>query len=258
MTVLGMLLSGFLTIALWFEVSVATPEYFDATEKGLFVAAALMQTLLFLVSIIGFIGVVVKKLLFIRIYAYGQYVNFVLNVGFACYLFYTVSKFSKTAEYNICKAAIRDPNGEEQCNGFVNFIKYIISSNLSMFSLEGSIIVTRYLNNLKKHKYQKRQSRMVPTPRSAGFNRGSQLYSSVPNQDVDQQRLLSHSPGVNMHRPYASEDYNGQGEFNPYLNQTPRQSLDPNAVERGYGGGSWTYQDVAEAEKPPLPPSDQP
>lgn len=118
--------------------------------------------------------------------------------------------------------------------------------------------MTRYLNNLKKHKYQKRQSRMVPTPRSAGFNRASQLYSSVPNQDVDQQRLLSHSPGVNMHRPYASEDYNGQGEFNPYLNQTPRQSLDPNAVERGYGGGSWTYQDVAEAEKPPLPPSDQP
>lgn len=100
-----------------------------------------------------------------------------LNVGVASYLTYEVTHTLSHDQNLACKLAIKDPQAEEQCNGFLGFAtwvylviaaavilaeicRYPTCSSYFPLSLKGQIdgvvIVTRYLNQLKREKARAR------------------------------------------------------------------------------------------------------
>lgn len=116
---------------------------------------------------------------------------------------------------------------------------------------DGAIIVARYVNLIQSEKRTLRASRamdssefglkMVP-PKTT-------RYSSQVGSDT---QTLLHSPGF-AHPTYPSD---GTGEFNPY-EDVHTGGPGPSsyaydglpAVEAGYGGGSWSHDEISIAEK---------
>ncbi|KAF5317088.1 hypothetical protein D9611_003834 [Ephemerocybe angulata] len=276
MSALGILVAGLLSIVLWFEVSAManmTPG-----EKAAFVIAGIIETLLFIGSILGFVGAIVRKQLFLQTYAYFLYVHFFLNVGAAAYLFVMLGKFQDNASRVACDETITDGGAREDCQGLlrVTTTVYIVIASVVLF-LEGygAIIITRYLNLVKKEKRMLRESKrhtdsafsLQPLTRSFyGTSNDSRIYSPLNQQEhVYDPYLDAQLPGRPGHSRQVSE---GQ-EFDPYreavrsagpshsrftTDQTfvdaPEDPFRPAPpIEAGYGGGFWTHRDISEEEK---------
>jgi hypothetical protein len=77
----------------------------------------------------------VRKLLFVRIFAYTTYVHFVINIGVAAYLLYILTKFSNRAAYNACIKTITDADTRKQCQGFLQI------ANEVYFVVAGSVLL---------------------------------------------------------------------------------------------------------------------
>lgn len=83
----------------------------------------------------------------------------------------------------------------------------------------------------------------MPNFGGSGFG-GSGQYSALPGDQTDDISLLPRSPPT--------------GEFNPYINaEHPRFPSyatsaydEAPAFEEGYGGGSWSHDQIAQDEKP--------
>lgn len=70
-----------------------------------------------------FVGAVVRKQLFVQIYAYFIYVHFVLNLGVASYLLYTLVHVSTIDQNKACQLAIQDTTAQGQCTGLLKVIR---------------------------------------------------------------------------------------------------------------------------------------
>ncbi|KAF4599811.1 hypothetical protein EYR40_006913 [Pleurotus pulmonarius] len=235
MSFLGMLLSGILSIILWFEVA-STPDM-TSGEKAAFVCAGLVETLLFAVCILGFAGVIVRKQLFVMIYAYFTY-------------FHSCST-SRT---------IQNPDAQNQCIGLLKVAKgvYIgIALVVLLAELYGAFIVARYVNQIQREKRGARASRMSTSNESA--------FKLVPQRGV----RYSSVPG-GQHITHLS--YDGTKEFDPYR-EVGTPPLDASAIagrsfsygsppplvateEAAYGGGSWTHEQISVEEKERLKQQD--
>ncbi|KAJ3920439.1 hypothetical protein F5877DRAFT_38140 [Lentinula edodes] len=223
MSFLGILFGGLLSILLWFEVS-DTSSSMDPHERTAFILAGLVETLLFIASVVGFIGAIVRKQVFILIYTYFIYVHFVVNVAVAGFFLYVVLHFSSTAIAKACDDTVKNAGAQAQCTGIFSDFKtiYIVVALLVLFiELYGALIVTRYVHQIKTEKSTARTSRMVlldRTGRSSEFN---------PYEDTEHPRYPSYQAGPSS---YAAHD------------ETP-------AIEEGYGGGSWTHEQISQDEK---------
>lgn len=200
-----------------------------------------------------FIGVVVRKQLFVQIYAYTIFLHFFLNIAIGIFLIWLVTHFSTTAAYKVCLDTIQDPEAQKQCTGFLNTARsvwivvtiLVLLIEMCMFhwltlvinlchTIDGAIIAARYLNQIKSEKRDARtarQSAIKLIPRNTD-----------PSSDDQQQALLLHPNTTDYSR-----------EFNPYEGDggVARQESSASAFSTrgGYGGGSWTHSDIAEAEK---------
>ncbi|KJA14133.1 hypothetical protein HYPSUDRAFT_49424 [Hypholoma sublateritium FD-334 SS-4] len=123
MSSLGCLVAGVLMVLLWFEL--ATTLYMTTQERIAFVLAAITATVLFAASILGLVGAIVRKQLFIQTYTYILYVNFALNLAIAAYFTYEVTRATSNAENLACLDAIQDPQTQGQCSGLLNFAKAV-------------------------------------------------------------------------------------------------------------------------------------
>lgn len=205
MTVLGMLFAGLLSILLWFEVA-STPDM-SSSERAIFIVAGLVESLLFVVSVLGFVGAVVRKQLFVQIYAYSIYVHFVLNLGVAVYLLYMLVHVSTTDQVKACQLAIQNTAAQAQCTGLLKIglgVYGAVAAIVLLSEMYGAIIVARYVNQVQREKRNIRASRMSQGASKMGPPLGR--YSTL--KDDDQDGMPLHSKGLSAPRNHE--------EFDPY------------------------------------------
>jgi hypothetical protein len=163
MSLLGILLSGVLSVILWFEVSRAYPfsfllpsfvlkvlvgcsiqgtDAFTSKQRAAFAGGAIVATLLFLISIVGYvrgiqtlsqksltckcaslIGAIVRKLTFVTAYAVGLYVHFVINFVVAMYLLFVILRATRKDTVTLCEQVLRNAQSQGQCDSLFSAIR---------------------------------------------------------------------------------------------------------------------------------------
>ncbi|KAI0690096.1 hypothetical protein BC835DRAFT_1281621 [Cytidiella melzeri] len=154
-SLLMFLVSGALAVVLWFEVSTEQNMSFSSTARTYVTLGGLLETLVCLVSVIGFIGGIVRKQLFITIYAYFLYSHFLINLGAGTYLLWLINH---TADVDItvaCERTIKDPGTQADCSKLLNDFRGVFNGLIVftlLIELYGTLIVTRYMRQLKTEK----------------------------------------------------------------------------------------------------------
>ncbi|RDB24985.1 hypothetical protein Hypma_007857 [Hypsizygus marmoreus] len=249
MSLLGIIFGGVLSIVLWFEVA-STPDMTSGERAG-FVVAGLVETFLFVASILGFVGAIVRKQLFVQIYAYFIYVHFLLNIAIAGYLLYVVTHFSANATVKACQETIQNQQAKEQCTGLLKIARgvyFVVAAIVLLVELYVALIITRYVNQVKTEKRTARESRLDNEEAFSLVSKGKGRYSSLPG---------GHSRGLSD-QSMALQTYSGP-EYDPYdelrgTHEDVRQSFVYDGVpslpiDVGYGGGSWTHSEITQEEK---------
>ncbi|KAJ7251504.1 hypothetical protein B0H12DRAFT_1119259 [Mycena haematopus] len=230
MTVLGMLFAGLLAILLWFEL--ATTTDMSNEERAIFIVAGLVETVLFVASILGFVGAVVRKQLFVQIYAYFIYFHFLLNLGVAIYLLYMLVHVSTTDQVKACQLAIQNTGAQQQCTGLLKIglgIYGAVAGVVLLTELYGALIVARYLNQVQREKRNIRASRMSQGAFKMGPPGGR--YSTIKDEDNDNIPLRAANfapPHQDEFDPYdevAGPDYRGS-TFSAYDGMPPSANLE--------------------------------
>jgi len=242
MSFLGILLSGVLSIALWFEVS--NPDV-ASEDRAPFIIAGLLQTFLFVASILGFVGTVVRKQSFVQAYAYFLYGHLLFNIAVAAYFLWVVTHFSQTAAYRGCVDSIRSSESEDQCVDLLKVVKglYIAASTIViLIEGYGAIIVARYVNQIKGEKRVTRNLRTLAEENELGLRVRSK-HSAAALDGAD--RGLLHPAGRKFD-PYADAPRGAHS-----TESADTSDIGPPA-EVGYGGGSWTMQEISSDEKAKL------
>ncbi|PFH51539.1 hypothetical protein AMATHDRAFT_74891 [Amanita thiersii Skay4041] len=250
MSLLGIVFAGFLTVVIWFEVS--TNHDLASSERAAFIVGGVVETLLFLASMIGFTGAVIRKQLYIQVYTYTLHVHFWINLGVAAYLLYVINNFTSTATQVACEETIQNQDTQNQCKGLLNVAKglyFVVASIVLLVEMYGAIIATRYLNQLQGEKRTARAARL-DTERGIILSKTSARPNSMSGMHV---RGASETA-----RLYSENDI--QEEFNPY-NESPDTNTQrvsggiemyeaPGVpIEIGYGGGTWTHEEITREEK---------
>ncbi|KAF7782605.1 hypothetical protein Agabi119p4_1981 [Agaricus bisporus var. burnettii] len=242
-----MVFSAIFSIALWYELSVNA----QVTEgiKAAFIVGGIVETLLFVASVFGLVGAIVRKLVFIRIYANITYVHFCLNLGIAIWFLVVVFRESSAANKVLCD----DSGGaEQQCMQLIGFGKnafLVVAALVLIFEIYGALIVTRYVNQLGRDKNYNRQTRRgleeafrleaarystlsnSQDPEPAGWYDGYEGTAYDPYREVPTRQPDARSP-----TPRRFETFKDNGRPSP-------------PVEVGYGGGTWTHEEISEEEK---------
>jgi len=246
MTVLGMLFSFVLSVALWYGVSTKNGE--TPGIVAALVIGGLVETFLFAASIFGLVGAIVRKLSFIRIYAVITYVHFVLNFGVAIWFLVAISSAATKANEVVCQES------DDKCMKIFSFgkIAYIVVAGLVLVcEAYGAVIVTRYVNQLSSEKLDKRQMRRG-VEEAFRLEAAKARYSNLASTD---EFSLVRPTGI-----YDDEEYDPYREASvdrpvPPI-QVPRRFktfIDPGRpsppIEVGYGGGTWTHEEISEEEK---------
>ncbi|KAK7057124.1 DUF1746 domain-containing protein [Favolaschia claudopus] len=192
--------------------------------------AGLVETLLFVVSILGFVGAIVRKQLFVQIYAYFIYFHFVLNLGVAAYLLYSLVHVSTTDQVKACQLAIHDPSAQDQCTGL---LKFGIKVYAAIAGVHGAIIVARYVNQIQREKRNVRASRMSQGAFKMAPSKGR--YSTIKGDEPDSipLRAASFAEPPSSHKldefdPYeevAGPDYRGSS-YNAYDGMPPSADVE--------------------------------
>lgn len=253
LSLLGVLFAGLLSIVLWFEV--ANGQSLTSGERAGFAVIALVETFLLVACLLGFIGVVVRKQLFVQIYAYFLYFHLLLNIAAAIFLLVEVTRFTNSAAYHLCLDTIRDDGAQKQCVGFLQTARWVyfaVSSVLLLIEMYVAIIVARYVNQIQREKRRARRAQedeasyrmSVRPPKSARYSALQDNEALLsPGQGFGQPR----SPGVR-----ADPNYTSVGDdieyYNPYEEADVGYRSMP-SEEEGYGGGSWTHQSLSHKEK---------
>lgn len=251
MAVLGIIFSGVLSVALWYQLSVN--HTMSSGLRAAFVIGGLVETFLFGASIFGLVGSIVRKLSFIKIYANITYVHFLLNFGVAIWFLVVVIQTVNTADRNFCSPA---GDAAAQCTKLFSFGRttYIVLAVLVLLiELYGALIVTRYVWQLSREKSYKRQTRQGIEDAfrlEAARVRYSTLASSHELEPLG-------SPLYNDHSATEYDPYREARIPPPTLPvQTPRrfktfmdQGRPATPVEVGYGGGTWTHSEISDEEK---------
>lgn len=246
MSFLGIIFGGVLSIVLWFEVS-STVDM-TSGDHAVFVIAGLVESFLFVASILGFVGAIVRKQVFVQIYAYFIYVHFLLNIGVAAYLLYLVTHFSSTAVVKACQEAIQNQQTKDQCTGLLKVARgvYVVMATIVLLiELYAVLIVTRYVNQVKNEKQTARSSRLYNEEAFSLVAMGKGRYSALPS-----------SHDLPLPSSYTADL--GE-EFDPYdgipepTRDIQRSSADGEASSHldtvGYGGGTWTHSEISSEEK---------
>jgi len=198
-SLLTFLITGALAIVIWFEVSTEHDMTFSPAARTEFILGGLLETLLFVASILGFIGGIVRKQLFITIYGYFLYVHFLINFGVGIFLLWRINHTTDVDVSVACHKTITNPDAQKQCasllNDFRGFLNGIIVIVL-LIELYGALIVTRYMRQLKLEKRRAKYS-------SDGLLLKPQYYASVEGEDYD---LPEYRSSYYPHGPFSASE----------------------------------------------------
>jgi len=160
MSLLGILLAGVLSVVLWFEVSRA--DALTSKELRSFTGGAIVETLFFLISVVGLIGVIVRKLTFVTAYAIGLYIHFLINLIVAGYLLFVILHTTRTDTAALCQHALKNTQSQSQCESVFDAIRGLyagLATLLLVVELYGAIVATRYAYQLRTEKREARMPR---------------------------------------------------------------------------------------------------
>ncbi|KAJ7647264.1 hypothetical protein FB45DRAFT_892900 [Roridomyces roridus] len=183
MSILGMLFAGLLSILLWFEVD-SSPNM-SKGERTVFIITGLVETLLFVASILGFVGAVVRKQVFVQIYAYFLYFHFLLNVGVAAYLLWFLVHASTSDQVKACQEAIKNTQAQSQCTGLFKIglgVYGAVAGIVLLTEMYGAIIVARYVNQIQR---EKRTSKIQQGAFRLGGKPNGGRYSTIKGEEDD-------------------------------------------------------------------------
>lgn len=216
---LSIVLGGLLMVIIWYEV--ATNYFMSNEEKVAFVLAGLLETILFLSSILGFIGTLARKQSFVVTYATILYFHFIVNLAVAIYFLWMITHVADEDIVKLCEEGIRNDQAQGQCKGLLNVTKGLYwGVSLTVLAVEAylTLIVTRYVNQLRYEKRDVRQSRMLHrqsaydayhqhftnTPTSAGFK--SPIGDAHSMDDLEERGLLQAEPKeFDPYEPYIAK-----------------------------------------------------
>ncbi|KAG6911115.1 hypothetical protein DXG01_003855 [Tephrocybe rancida] len=214
-------------------------------ERAGFVIAGLVETLLFVASSLGFVGAIVRKQLFIQIYAYFIYVHFLLNLGVAAYLMYLVTHFSANATVKACQDTIQNEQAKAQCTGLLKVaqgVYFAIAAVVLLVELYLALVVTRYLNQVQKEKRSAHGLRLDNEEAFSLVPKNKGRYSALAGER--DQSVIPQFPVYSTSGP----DFDPYQELHDPIHQEPRD-IDIQHFEGGYGGGSWTHAEISSEEK---------
>ncbi|KAH8118968.1 hypothetical protein DFH11DRAFT_1562213 [Phellopilus nigrolimitatus] len=175
---LTILLAGLLMVILWFEV--ATNYFMSGGEKTAFILAGVLETFLFLASVLGFVGTCARKQSFVVVYATFLYVHFCINLGVAIYFLWMVTHAANTDIVRFCQDGVHDPQAKDQCTGLLNVAKGVYwGVLLFILAIEAycALVVTRYVNQLRYEKRDVRRARAMQ--RQSAYDAFHRRFSSA-------------------------------------------------------------------------------
>ncbi|KAF7288717.1 hypothetical protein HMN09_01377700 [Mycena chlorophos] len=213
MAVLGMLFAGILSILIWFEVS--STYDFTKGEKAAFVIAGLVETFLFVASMIGFIGTVVRKQVFVQAYAYFIYFHFLLNVGVAAFLLWFLVHVSTIDQHALCQLGLHNVDAQNQCTGLLQVglgIYGAVAGAVLLTEAYGAVIVARYVNQIQREKRGARASRISRRSARMSARTASAAYSTL--KDTSEYDHVPQSANVVHHND--EEEHEFDPYFDPY------------------------------------------
>jgi len=170
MSLLGILLSGVLSVILWFEVSRGV-DSFTSKQRAAIIGGGIVETLFFLISIVGLVGAIVRKLSFITPYAVGLYIHFLINLSVAIYLLVFILRTTNADIVTLCQNALKDQQSKHQCSSLFDSIRGVyagLASFILVVELYGSIVATRYYYQLRGEKREARMPKHVRQQSDSG------------------------------------------------------------------------------------------
>ncbi|KAH9985981.1 hypothetical protein BJV74DRAFT_546556 [Russula compacta] len=160
MSLLAIFLSGILSLVLWFEVS--RGDALTSKERGSFIGGAIVETLFFLISVVGLIGAIVRKLTFVTPYAIGLYIHFLVNFSVAMYLLFAILHSTRTDTVVLCQHVLSNAQSQGQCDsifGAIRGVYAVLASLILVVELYCAIVATRYVYQLRREKRHARMPR---------------------------------------------------------------------------------------------------
>lgn len=177
------LVAGAISTTVWFELSRSYQLTTD--ERVAFLLTGVVETILCLLSIAGFVGVVARKQSFIMLYTYTLYAHTILNVITGVYFMVTVLKGNRQQLVDYCPSVLASASTESSCTRFTNIWSYVliaIVAILLLLELYGTVIAIRYVHNLH---IQKRGDRSRCLNYFHALATPSQKHSRQTSDDVE-------------------------------------------------------------------------
>ncbi|KAI6121687.1 hypothetical protein F5141DRAFT_1091647 [Pisolithus sp. B1] len=153
MTVSTFLIAGGISAIVWFELSRSYGLTTD--ERVAFILTGVIETILCLLSIAGFVGVVSRKQPFIIMYTYVLYAHTILNVVTGVYFMVTILEGNRQQLVDYCASVLAGPSTESSCTRVTNISTYAliaIVATLLLLELYGTVVAIQYTHNLQGQK----------------------------------------------------------------------------------------------------------
>ncbi|KAL4073987.1 hypothetical protein J3A83DRAFT_4232795 [Scleroderma citrinum] len=232
MTVLTFLVTGAISVIIWFEVSHS--YQLSTNERVAFILIGIAESLLFLFSIAGFVGAVARKQSFVMLYTYFLYTHLVLNVIVGIYFLVTIRKGNRQQLVDYCASVFTGTSAESNCTSLTSIPTYVfiaIVVLLLLLELYGTVIATRYVYHLRIQKKDDRSRRLgyfhaLSVPPSGHTRQPSDdiellggstdaSYSTVPYvdpYDIEDHVVDIGMPSTTDYSPLGMHDRNSRGD----------------------------------------------
>ncbi|KAF7969727.1 hypothetical protein HWV62_26140 [Athelia sp. TMB] len=231
MSLLTLLLSGAVGLFLWIEVDEAKNDNppMDQTQRIAFILSAVVQTLLFMGSILGFVGAIVRKQSFVQIYSWFIWIHLCLNIAAGSFFLWVITHTLGTGEMQ-CKQGVLEDGEKQVCSQVLTLAGALLIGIVVVIwlvEIYGALIIARYTHQIKE---EKREIRRQLLELSVGH--GSAFRTSEVH--------------VGLLAPHATNYQDAN------VHHEPQEELGPpvyDAENEGYGGGRWSLQEISADEK---------
>jgi hypothetical protein len=144
--------------------------------------------LLLLISIVGFVGAIVRKLTLATTYAVGLYIHFLINVIAATYILSVILHTTHTDADTVCQTLLKNQQSKDECNSIFDATRGLYAGTASfvlIVELYAAILATRYVYQLRGEKREARMpSHMRPQSDSRRLMPGIVRYTDASGATV--------------------------------------------------------------------------
>ncbi|KAI6040344.1 hypothetical protein EDC04DRAFT_3140474 [Pisolithus marmoratus] len=160
MTLSTFVIAGVIATIVWFEI--LHSYELTTNERVAFILTGVVETILCLLSVAGFVGAVARKQPFVIMYTYVLYAHTILNVIIGVYFMVAVRMGNRQQLVDYCVSVLAGTPTESSCTRLTNLSTYVLIAVVAvilLLELYGTVIATRYVYNLRIEKRGNRSRR---------------------------------------------------------------------------------------------------